>query len=54
MQQWENLKLYTLSKTKTLQSVVRDDAPLLEIFSHELSGIAESLFHNNGEMRNKA
>ena len=39
-----------------LASVVRDEAPLLEIFSHKLSGVAPSLFHNNGEMRknNKA
>ena len=37
-----------------MTSVVQDDASLLEIFSHELSGVAESLFRNNGEMRNKA
>ena len=41
---------------KLLASVVRDEAPLLEIFSYELSEVAPSLFHDNGEMRknNKA
>ena len=40
---------------RLLASVVRDEAPLLEIFSYEFSGVAPSLFHDNGEMRkNKA
>ena len=41
---------------KLLASVVRDEAPLLEIFSYELSEVTPSLFHDNGEMRknNKA
>ena len=41
---------------RLLAAAVRDEAPLLEIFSHELSGVALSLFHDNGETRknNKA
>ena len=40
---------------RLLASVVRDEAPLLTIFSHELSGVTPSWFHDNGEMRkNKA
>ena len=40
---------------RLLASVVRDEAPLLEIFSYEFSGVAPSLFHDNGKMRkNKA
>ena len=41
---------------RLLASVVRGEAPLLEIFSYELSGVALSLFHDNGEKRknNKA
>ena len=41
---------------RLLASVVRHEAPLLKIFSHELSGVAPSLFHDNGERRknNKA
>ena len=40
---------------RLLASVVRHEA-LLKIFSHELSGVAPSLFHDNGERRknNKA
>ena len=36
--------------------VMRDEAPMSEIFSHELAGVALSLFLGNGEMRknNKA
>ena len=33
---------------------MRDEAPLLEILSYELSGVAPSLFHDNGEMRKNA
>ena len=36
---------------RLLAIVVRDEAPLLEIFSREPSGVAPSLFHDNGEMR---
>ena len=36
---------------RLLASVVRDEANLLEIFSHELTGVAPSLFHDNGELR---
>ena len=36
---------------RLLTSVVRGEAPLLEIFSHERSGVAPSLFHDYGEMR---
>ena len=36
---------------RLLASFVRDEAPLLEIFSHELSGAASSLFHDNRERR---
>ena len=41
---------------RLLASVVRDEAPLLEIFTQELSRVVPSLFHDNGEMRknNKA
>ena len=41
---------------RLLASVVRDETPLSEIFSHELAGVAPSLFLHNGEMRknNKA
>ena len=41
---------------RLLATVIRDEAPLREIFSHELSAVAPSLFHDNGEMRknNKA
>ena len=41
---------------RLLAAVVRDESPLLEIFSHELSAVAPSLFQDNGEMRknNKA
>ena len=34
---------------KLLASVVRDEAPLLEIFSYEFSEVAPSLFYDNGE-----
>ena len=33
---------------------MRDEAPLLEILSYELSGVAPSLFHDNGGMRKNA
>ena len=35
---------------------MQDEVPLLEMFSHELSGVAPLLFHDNGKMRknNKA
>ena len=36
---------------RLLVSVVRDQAPLLEILSHKLSEVAPSLFHYNREMR---
>ena len=36
---------------RLLISAVQDEAPLLEIFSHELSGVAPSSFHNNREIR---
>ena len=36
---------------RLLASVVRDEAPLFEIFSHGLSGVGPSLFHDNGETR---
>ena len=36
---------------KLLSSAVRDETTLLKIFSCELSGVASSLFHDNGNMR---
>ena len=37
---------------RLLASAVRDEAPLLEIFSYKFSGVAPSLFYHNGEMKN--
>ena len=52
---WRNqMSSYQLNQ-RLLASVVRDEVPLLKIFSHELSRVAPSLFRDNGEMRkNKA
>ena len=36
---------------KLLASVVQYEAPLLEIFSYELSGVAPSLIHDNLQMK---
>ena len=36
---------------RLLASVVPDQAPSLEIFSYELSGVAPSLFYDNAEMK---
>ena len=36
---------------KLLAPAVRDEASLLKIIYCELSGVAKSLFHDNGEMR---
>ena len=36
---------------RLLASVTKDDVPLSEIFSYELSAVAPSLFLDNGEMR---
>ena len=36
---------------RLLASAMRDEAPLLEVFSRELFGVAPSLFHDNDKMR---
>ena len=38
---------------RLLASAKQDELSLFEIFSHELSGIAPSLPHDNGEIRKK-